>query len=119
MCCENVDLEECLIGKVKTCTRERNLRYTASNYVILFCTTRTCTLSVVVFCFVCFVIHLLLVKLTTRCCIATFSKSACAVAVVDSKVTEVRGNFVEDECYQMATEFQETSLRPDISVMCV
>ena len=25
---------------------------------------------------------------------------------------------VEDECYQMATEFQETSLRPDISVTC-
>ena len=52
----------------------------------------------------------------TRCCIATFLNSACAVAVVDSKVTEVRGNFVEDECYQVATEFQETSLRPDISV---
>ena len=41
-----------------------------------------------------------------RCCIATFYNSACAVAVVDSKVTKVRGNFVEDECYQMATEFQ-------------
>ena len=54
----------------------------------------------------------------TRCCIATFLISACAVAVVDSKVTEVRGNIVEDECYQMATEFQETSLRPDISVTC-
>ena len=36
---------------------------------------------------------------------------------IHSKVTEVRGNFVEDECYQMATEFQETSLRPDISVL--
>ena len=47
-----------------------------------------------------------------------FLNSACTVAVVDSKVTEVRGNFVEDECYQMATEFQETSLRPDISVTC-
>ena len=34
------------------------------------------------------------------------------------KVTEVRGNFVEDECYQMATELQETSLRPDIGVAC-
>ena len=54
----------------------------------------------------------------TRCCIATFLNSACTVAVVDSKVTEVRGNFVEDECYQMATEFQEISLRPDISVTC-
>ena len=54
----------------------------------------------------------------TRCCIATFFNSACAVAVVHSKVTEVRGNFVEDECYQMATEFQETSLRPDISFTC-
>ena len=32
------------------------------------------------------------------------------IVVVDSKVTEVRGNFVEDECYQMATEFQEISL---------
>ena len=52
----------------------------------------------------------------TRCCIATFLNSACAVAIVDSKVTEVRGNFVEDECYQVATEFQETSLRLDISV---
>ena len=40
------------------------------------------------------------------------------VYVVDLKVTEVRGNFVEDEYYQMATEFQETSLRPDISVAC-
>ena len=30
--------------------------------------------------------------------------------------SKVRGNFVEDEYYQMATEFQETSLRPDISV---
>ena len=57
-------------------------------------------------------------------CIATFFNlacavvvvdSACAVVVVDSKVTRVRGNFVEDEYYQMATEFQETSLRPDIS----
>ena len=54
----------------------------------------------------------------TRCCIAPFLNSACTVAVVDSKVTEVRENFVEDECYQMATEFQETSLKPDISVMC-
>ena len=53
-----------------------------------------------------------------HCCIATFLNSACAVAVVDSKVTEVRGNFVEDECYQMATEFQETTLRPDISGTC-
>ena len=35
-----------------------------------------------------------------RCCIATFLNSACTVAVVDSKVTKVRGNF--------ATEFQET-----------
>ena len=52
----------------------------------------------------------------TRCCIAMFLNLACAVAVVDLKVTEVRGNFVEDECYQMATEFQEISLRPDISV---
>ena len=52
----------------------------------------------------------------TRCCIATCLNSACTVVVVDSKVTEVRGNFVEDECYQMAIEFQETSLRPDISV---
>ena len=84
--------------------------------------------------FVCFVIHskflssfavgkvenALLWRLhgRTRCCIATFLNSACAVAVVDSKVTEVRGNFVEDECYQMATEFQETSLKPDISVTC-
>ena len=49
------------------------------------------------------------------CCIATFLNSACAVAVVHLKVTEVRGNFVEDECYQMATEFP---LRPDISVTC-
>ena len=31
---------------------------------------------------------------------------------------KVRGNFVEDEYYQMDTEFQETSLRPDISVAC-
>ena len=54
----------------------------------------------------------------TCCCIATFLNSACAVVVVDSKVTKVRGNFVEDECYQMATEFQETHLRPDISVAC-
>ena len=54
----------------------------------------------------------------THCCIATFLNSACAVVVVHSKVTEVRGNFVEDECYQMATEFQETSLRPDISITC-
>ena len=54
----------------------------------------------------------------TRCCIATFLNSACAVVVVDSNVTEVRGNFVEVEYYQMATEFQETSLRPDISVTC-
>ena len=53
-----------------------------------------------------------------HCCITTFLNSACAVAVVDSKVTEVRGIFVEDECYQMATEFQETSLRPGISVTC-
>ena len=53
-----------------------------------------------------------------RCFIATFLNSACAVVVVDSKVTEVRGTFVEDECYQMATEFQETYLRPDISGAC-
>ena len=33
-------------------------------------------------------------------------------------VHDVRGNFVEDEYYQMATELQETSLRPDISVVC-
>ena len=52
----------------------------------------------------------------TRCCIATFFNSACAVAVVDSKVTKVRGNFVEDE--QMATEFQKKFLRPGISIMC-
>ena len=54
----------------------------------------------------------------TRCCIAMFLKLACAVAVGDSKFTEVRGNFVENECYRMATEFQETALRPDISVTC-
>ena len=54
----------------------------------------------------------------TCCCVATFLNSACAVEVVDSKVTEVRGNFVEDEYYQMATEFQKTYLRPDISVTC-
>ena len=53
-----------------------------------------------------------------HCCIATFSNSACTVAVVVSKVTNLRVNFVEDECYQMATEFQDTSLRPDISVAC-
>ena len=47
-----------------------------------------------------------------------FLNSACAVVVVDSKVTKVRENFVEDEHYQMATEFQETSLRPGISVAC-
>ena len=73
-------------------------------------------------------VHLPLVKLRTRCygvstvervaALLRFLNSACAVAVVHSKVTEVRGNFVEDECYQMATEFQETSLRPDISVTC-
>ena len=33
-------------------------------------------------------------------------------------LTHVYLYFVEDECYQMATEFQETSLRPDISVTC-
>ena len=53
-----------------------------------------------------------------RCFIATVLNSACTVAVVDSKVAKVRGNFVEDEYYQMATEFQETSLKSDISV-CV
>ena len=47
-----------------------------------------------------------------------FLNSACAVAVVDSKVTKVRRNFVEDEYYQMATAFQETTLKPDISVTC-
>ena len=57
---------------------------------------------------------------TCTYCIATFLNSACAVAVVDSKVTRVRGNFVENEYmyYQMTTEFQETSLRPDISAAC-
>ena len=28
------------------------------------------------------------------------------------------GKLCQDECYQMATEFQETCLRPDISVTC-
>ena len=37
--------------------------------------------------------------------IAPFFKSACTVAVVYSKVAKVRGNFVEDEYYQRATEF--------------
>ena len=41
-----------------------------------------------------------------------------SVAVVISKVTKVRGNFVEGGHYEMATEFQETSLKPDISVTC-
>ena len=50
--------------------------------------------------------------------IATFLNSVCAVAVVYSKVAKVRGNFVEDEYYQKATEFQETSIRPVISVTC-
>jgi hypothetical protein len=45
------------------------------------------------------------------CCIATFLNSACTVAVVYSKVTEMRESFVEND-YQC----QETSLRPDISV---
>ena len=64
------------------------------------------------------VLFLYTYKCRTITCIAMFLNSACAVAVVDSKVTEVRGNFVEDECYQMATEFQERSLRPNISVTC-
>ena len=54
----------------------------------------------------------------THCCIATFLKSPCKVVVVDSKIAKVWGNFVEDEYYQTATEFQEISLRPDISVTC-
>ena len=53
-----------------------------------------------------------------HCCIATFLHSPSTVVVVDSQVTEVRGNFVENEYYQMATEYQETSLRPDTSVTC-
>ena len=52
------------------------------------------------------------------CCIATFLNSACAVAVVDSKVTKMRKNFVEEEYCQMATEFWGTSLRLDISDAC-
>ena len=39
----------------------------------------------------------------TRCCIATFLNSACAIAIVYSKVTKVRGKLVEEEYYQMAT----------------
>ena len=34
----------------------------------------------------------------THSCIVTILNSAWAVVVVDSKVTEVRENFVEDEC---------------------
>ena len=37
---------------------------------------------------------------------------------VYSKAAKVRGDFVEDEYYQKATEFQETFLRPVISVTC-
>ena len=55
----------------------------------------------------------------THCCIATFLNSACTVAVVNSKIAKVWGNFVEDEYYHTATEFQETSLRPAISVVHV
>ena len=54
----------------------------------------------------------------THCCIATFLTSPCTVAVVDSNITKVRGNFVEDEYYHTVTEFQESSLRPDISGTC-
>ena len=50
--------------------------------------------------------------------VATLLNSACAVAVVYSKVEKVRGNFVEDEYYQKATEFQKTSISPVISVTC-
>ena len=85
-------------------------------YVLCLFLCSVCLLSFVSFISVA-VIYLYMYG-RTRCCIATFLNLACAVAVVDSKVTEVRGNFVEDECYQMATEFQETSLRPDISVAC-
>ena len=44
--------------------------------------------------------------------IPEFLNAACAIVVVDLQVTRVRGNFVEDEYYQITTEFQETSLRP-------
>ena len=54
----------------------------------------------------------------TCCYIATFFNSACAVVAVYSKVAKVRGNFVENQYYQKATEFQETSIRPVISVTC-
>ena len=76
-------------------------------------------LLAVVFCFVCFVFDLiifcqiyvgvyslfafgkaLLWRLhgRTHSCIAISLNSAWAVVVVDSKVTEARENFVEDEC---------------------
>ena len=77
-------------------------------FVLLFV---CCFCLLFIFNFFCCLVHLPLVKLRTRCygrmrcCIAKFLNSASAVAVVDSKVTEVRGNFVEDEYYQMATEF--------------
>ena len=63
--------------------------------------------------------HLLLVKLRTRCYgVPTVKRIAallhfnlaCAVVIVDLKVTKARGNFVEDEYYH--------SLSPDISVTC-
>ena len=55
-----------------------------------------------------------------HCYIAMSFNSACAVAVVYSKVARVREkNFVEDTTvYQMATDFQEASLRPDVSITC-
>ena len=46
-----------------------------------------------------------------HCYTATLLNSTCAVAVIYSKVTKVRRIFVEDEYYQKATEFQETSLK--------
>ena len=49
----------------------------------------------------------------------TFLNSACAAVIVYLKVTKIR---VEDEYYMyictVGTQFQETSVRPDISVMC-
>ena len=53
---------------------------------------------------------------STCTCTCTFLNSAGAVAVVDSKVTKVRRNFIEDEYYQTVTEFEEAFLRSDISV---
>ena len=48
--------------------------------------------------------------ITRRCKLAyrlRFLNSACAIAVVDSKVSKVRGNFVEDEYYRWLLSFRK------------